>query len=49
MAPSLGDALEAFIREHEYCAELDAAVDTDRVWMTCTSGAVIVRTLEPAT
>jgi hypothetical protein len=43
---SLGDALESLILEHEYCGELDAAVEEDRVWMTCTCGAVIVRALE---
>jgi hypothetical protein len=40
---ALGDALEAFILEHEYCGELDAGVEEDRVWMTCTCGAVINR------
>jgi len=44
----IGAALEAFIREHEYCGELDSAVEMDRVWMTCTCGAVIVRALELA-
>jgi hypothetical protein len=29
-------ALEASILEHEYCGELDSAVDDGRVWMTCT-------------
>jgi hypothetical protein len=48
MTLSLGDALEAFILEHEYCGELDAAIEDDRVWMTCTCAAVINRTLEPA-
>jgi hypothetical protein len=48
MTISLGDALEAFIQEHEYCGELDAAVEENRVWMSCTCGAVIVRLLEPA-
>jgi hypothetical protein len=43
MTTSLGDALEAFILEHEYCGELDAAVEADRVWMTCTCGAMLVR------
>jgi hypothetical protein len=33
---TLGAALEAFIREHEYCGELDTGLDDDRVWMTCT-------------
>jgi hypothetical protein len=44
----LGAALEAFILEHEYCGELDGAVEGDRVWFTCTCGAVICRPLEPA-
>jgi hypothetical protein len=39
--------LEAFILEHEYCGELDSGVEADRVWMTCTCGAMIVRPLEP--
>jgi hypothetical protein len=48
MTTSLGDPLEAFILEHEYCGELDAGVEDDRVWMTCMCGASIVRPLEPA-
>ena len=47
MTTDLGDALEAFILEHEYCGELDAGVEEDRVWMTCTCGAGIVRALQP--
>ena len=43
----LGAALEAFIREHEYCGELDSGLEDDRVWMTCTCGAVFNRALEP--
>jgi hypothetical protein len=39
----LGAALEAFILEHEYCSELDAGIEADRVWMTCTCGAMINR------
>jgi hypothetical protein len=35
----VGNALEAFILEHEYRGELDA----ERVWMTCKCGAVINR------
>jgi hypothetical protein len=46
---TLGAALEVFIREHEYCGELDAGLESDRVWMTCTCWASIVRPLEPAT
>jgi proteasome lid subunit RPN8/RPN11 len=45
---TLGSALEAFIREHEYCGELDTGLEGDRVWMRCTCGAVIVRTPEPS-
>ena len=48
MTMTLGAALATFIREHEYCGELDTGLDDDRVWMTCTCGAVIVRMLEPA-
>jgi hypothetical protein len=44
---AIGDALEALILEHEYCGELDSAVEPDRVWMTWTCGAVINRALEP--
>jgi hypothetical protein len=40
---TLGAALEAFIREHEYCGELDTGIEHDRVWMTCTCGATINR------
>jgi hypothetical protein len=29
--------------EHEYRGELDGGVEGDRVWMTCTCGAVITR------
>jgi hypothetical protein len=35
--------LQAFYGEHEYCGELDTGVEGDRVWMTCTCGAVINR------
>jgi hypothetical protein len=45
MTTALGPALEAFIREHEFCGELDAGLENDRVWITCTCGAVIVRTI----
>jgi hypothetical protein len=40
---TLFDALQAFFQEHQYCGELDGSVDGDRVWMTCTCGAVINR------
>jgi hypothetical protein len=45
---TLGSALEVFIREHEYCGDLDTGLEDDRVWMTCTCGAVICRPPEPA-
>ncbi len=38
-------ALEAFIQEHRRCGELDSAVEEDRVWMTCSCGAMTIRTL----
>jgi len=41
-ATDLGAALEAFILEHEYCGELDAGVEADRVWMMCSGGAMLV-------
>jgi len=41
---ALGADLAAFIREHEYCGELDTGgLDGDRLWMTCTCGATINR------
>ena len=43
----LGD-LDAFLQEHRNCGELDAAVEDDQVWMTCTCGAAISRVLESA-
>ncbi len=35
--------LNAFIQEHRRCGDLDAAVEGDRIWMTCTCGAAINR------
>jgi hypothetical protein len=35
--------LQAFLQEHRYCGEMDAAVEGDRIWMTCTCGARIER------
>jgi len=43
---TLFDALLAFFHEHQYCGDLDAAVEGDRVWMTCPCRAGIVRALE---
>ncbi len=43
MTTTLASALEASILEHEYCGELDSNVEDDRVWMTFTCGAVLVR------
>jgi hypothetical protein len=40
--------LEAFLQEHRRWGDLDAAVEDDRVWMTCTCGVAISRALEPA-
>jgi len=42
-AMSLFTDLRAFAMEHEYCGELDGGVEGERVWMTCTCGAKIVR------
>jgi hypothetical protein len=35
--------LDAFLQEHRRCGDLDADVEDDRVWMTCTCGASISR------
>jgi len=40
---TLLDALYAFYLEHERCGELDSGLDGDRIWMTCTCGALINR------
>jgi len=44
---TLFGALYAFFLEHRRCGDLDDGVEGDRVWMTCTCGAVVVRALEP--
>ena len=36
-------ALYAFYQEHQYCGELYSDLEGDRIWMTCTCGAVIDR------
>jgi len=44
MTTTLATAVAAFIREHEYCGELDTGLeDPERVRMACTCGAVLVR------
>jgi len=35
-------ALTAFSQEHRRCGDLDSAGEADRVWMTCSCGAVLV-------
>ena len=42
----LGLALAVFIAEHEYYGELASVVEEERVTMTCTCGARIVRAVE---
>jgi hypothetical protein len=37
------DALYAFFQEHRRCRDLDGGVEADRVWMSCTCGAALVR------
>jgi len=52
--PDLGElshllaSLVAFLDEHRYCGELDGGAEDEWIWMTCTCGAIISRTLEPA-
>ena len=41
-------SLVAFLAEHRRCGELESGGDGERVWMTCTCGAAISRSLEPA-
>ena len=40
--------LAACLQEHRWCGELDGGADEERIWMTCTCGAAISRSLEPA-
>jgi hypothetical protein len=40
---SLLTELDAFFADHHDCGALDAGVEGDRVWMTCTCGASINR------
>jgi hypothetical protein len=44
--PHLISDLDAFLQEHRRCGDPDAAVEGDRVWMTCTCGAVISRRVD---
>jgi len=45
---ALHTAPDAFYLEHRRCGELESrGVEDDRVWITCTCGAVIVQALEP--
>jgi hypothetical protein len=41
--------LAAFLDEHRQCGEMDGGADEDYLWMSCSCGAVIGRTLEPTT
>jgi hypothetical protein len=41
----LADLL-AFLQEHRRCGDITAKVEDDRVWMTCTCGAVINRSVD---
>jgi hypothetical protein len=40
--------LVAFLQEHRWRVEMDGGADEEWNWMTCTCGAVISRSLEPA-
>jgi hypothetical protein len=42
------EGLAAFLDEHRSCGELDGGAEDEWIWMTCTCGAVIGQTLEPA-
>jgi hypothetical protein len=39
-------ALDAFLKEHRRCGDLDGGVDGQRVWMACECGASVVRRLD---
>jgi hypothetical protein len=39
---TLFDAIYAFFQHHR-CGDLDSGVEGDRVWITCSRGAVLVR------
>jgi len=41
-------ALDAFLREHQRCGELDGGVDGGHVWMACDCGADIAHPVRPA-
>jgi hypothetical protein len=43
---TLFDAPWAFVQEHQRCGDLDGGVEGDRVWMTCTCGAMINRSAD---
>jgi hypothetical protein len=43
---TLLDDLDAFFQEHRRCADLDSAVEGDRVLMTCACGAVLNRSAD---
>jgi hypothetical protein len=45
-AVSLLTELDAFYTEHRRCNALDGGVEGDRVWMTCTCGAVLGRRVD---
>jgi hypothetical protein len=40
---SLLTELDAFFQEHRRCGDPAGGVEGDRVWMTCSCGAVLVR------
>jgi hypothetical protein len=42
------ERVRLFHLEHRRCGELEAGVEDDRVWMTCSCGAVITRPLQTA-
>jgi hypothetical protein len=39
------DALDAFFLEHRRCGELDGGVEGERLWMTCSCGAGLSRSV----
>jgi hypothetical protein len=41
-------SLAAVLAEHRQCGEMDGRAEEEWIWMTCTCGAIISRTPEPA-
>jgi hypothetical protein len=43
--PDLLAALDAFLHEHRRCGQMDGGLEDERLWMTCSCGAGLSRSL----